>query len=520
MNRHSQGSLMMRAYLMAALGSFYHAAPVLDSFVVLVTSHVSVRRGQTTTLPCWLSPPQSAEGMEVRWYRQSYDTPVMLYKAKKFETASQVASYAGRVSFGLKDAASGGLVAGDVSLELVNATLDDNGDYTCYVSSDKDYQTAVVGLSLTEKGSPPRVSVRNQDSMLNLTCESGGWYPKPILRWWKDKQLLTPERLRYSQDSSGLESVHSSLLVPSFSEVTCSVGLSGQEAMEARVHLDVPPETAKQESGSSSAGWVAFAILLIATLAGLGVLYGKMRGKKGKEGSDQAEENQKLLAEGVIQRTDLTEARTHYVNVTLDQESKNPFLTIRGQMLRDNNLRVFPDGQNVTCVTAIKGSPNFSSGQHYWEVSLAKNTVGMKKSWWLGVTSACVIPQEPGFVPTAANGFFFLSSSSDGFRFSTEPNLLLPADPRPQTVGVHVDYDRGELSLYNVERESLLCRLTTKFEGDLFPLFNPGKGERAPMEILHRKIEEGQSDGMGNSHKEPAEGQSDDMGNTVDSTAQ
>lgn len=123
---------------------------VSDSLVVLVRTPVTVRRSHTTTLPCWLSPTQSAEGLEVRWYHPDrFDSPVMLYREKKFQSASQEASYAGRVSFGLQDAASGGLGAGDVSLKLLNATLEDAGDYTCYVSSDQGYDRASVSLIVT-----------------------------------------------------------------------------------------------------------------------------------------------------------------------------------------------------------------------------------------------------------------------------------------------------------------------------------------------------------------------------------
>lgn len=233
---------------------------------------------------------------------------------------SQNTSYVGRVSFGSKDAESGGLTSGDVSLKLVNVTLEDAGDYTCYVSSDQDHNNAVVSLIVTgeccekrrkhktkewflknclvtftsnhlplqtlflETGSAPLLSaVWREDNMMNMSCESGGWYPEPSLRWSDQKEVLTPGSLKYSKDSSGLLSVHSWLFVPSSSEVSCSVGLSGEEAKEARVRLDDPPQPGKEncfhESTSSAAGWVAFALLLIATLTVLGVLYFKKRGK-------------------------------------------------------------------------------------------------------------------------------------------------------------------------------------------------------------------------------------------------
>lgn len=158
-----------------------------------------------------------------------------------------------------------------------------------------------------EVGNSPLLSTEwKEDNKVNVSCESGGWYPEPTLRWSDQKQVLTPKSLQYSKDSSGLLSVHSWLLVSGSSEASCSVGLLDEEAKEARVRLENPPQPAKQgkendlhvynrciffiffmyrflffylESGSSVAGWVAFALLLIATLVALGVLFFKKRGK-------------------------------------------------------------------------------------------------------------------------------------------------------------------------------------------------------------------------------------------------
>ncbi len=165
-------------------------------------------------------------------------------------------------------------------------------------------------------------------------------------------------------------------------------------------------------------------------------------------------------------------------------------------MLRDANRDDFPDGQEVTCLTAIKGTSGFSSGQHYWEVSLVKPEIGLKRSWWVGVTSAAVISRDSDFTPTTCNGFWFLSSSPDraeSFQFSTEPKFLLPVYSRPQTVGVYLNYDSGEISFYNVNNKSLIGSLTGTFTGEVFPFFNPGKGDKTAMEILQR-TEQGQSD--------------------------
>ncbi|XP_032367490.1 butyrophilin subfamily 2 member A2 isoform X2 [Etheostoma spectabile] len=499
------GALMTYACLVAALGaSLCVAAPVSGGLQVSVPSPVSVQRGHTTTLPCWLNPPQSAEALEVRWYRlDHFDSPILFYRDKRFQESSQTASYSGRVSFGLKDAVSGGLTAGDLTLRLENATIEDAGDYTCYVSSDQGYDGGSVRLVVTEMGTSPLLSAEwEDDHTVNVSCESEGWYPEPSLRWSDQNQVLTPKNLKYSKDSSGLLSVHSWLLVPSSTEVSCTVGVSDKEPKKARVRLENRPPA--PESGSSAAGWGAFALLLVAVVVSLAVLYYKRREKKHKSRNEHTEETDALLPKEVIRPTVnldvdryLSTAKEFNVNVTLDQKPTNQYITIRGCKLRDAppDQCVFPDGDKVTCLTAVKGAPGFSSGQHYWEVSLGKDdaNVGLKMSWWVGVTSAAV-PQESGYSPNTSNGFWFLSSSPDSpetFQFSSEAEVLLPVRSRPQTLGVYLNYDDGELSFYNVNDESLIGTLNATFTGEVFPFFNPGKGDRGVMEIL--QMQKGQS---------------------------
>uniref|UniRef100_A0A8C6P1U7 Ig-like domain-containing protein n=1 Tax=Nothobranchius furzeri TaxID=105023 RepID=A0A8C6P1U7_NOTFU len=192
-----------------------------ENFAVVGETSILVQRNQTATLPCWLRPPQSAENLEVRWYRgsENFDNTVMTHKAK---SGSQSASYVGRVSFGLKDAASGGLKAGDVSLKLVNVTIQDAGVYTCFVSSSEDYGSSTVALKA---------------NMVEVSCESEGWYPQPELLWSHKNKALTSSNVKYDRDSTGLYSVHSWVLVSSSSEISCSVGVANQVTREVRINV-------------------------------------------------------------------------------------------------------------------------------------------------------------------------------------------------------------------------------------------------------------------------------------------
>ncbi|CAL9694778.1 unnamed protein product [Knipowitschia caucasica] len=244
-----------------------------ENFLVSVTSNMSVHTMQTTILPCWLSPPQSAEDMEVNWFHSKFDTPIMLYKDKTINNASRPASYSDRVSFGHKDASSTGLKAGDVSLKLVNVTTADAGEYTCYVSSDKHHDHASLNLFVSQTGVEPLLTaVVNEVDKMNVSCESEGWYPKPLLHWSDGSSALTAKALVHRKTSTGFYSVHSWLIVPSSFALSCSVGLPGEKTVQGRLHMhmEIP---SKQEQ--PVAGWVLFAIAAI-FLAAL-ILFGLLK---------------------------------------------------------------------------------------------------------------------------------------------------------------------------------------------------------------------------------------------------
>ncbi|XP_019951203.2 butyrophilin subfamily 1 member A1-like [Paralichthys olivaceus] len=472
------------APLVLLFSSLSTASSVSKSLVVLVRSPVLEPLGGEITLPCWLNPPQSAEALEVRWYQNDrFDTPIIHYQNKEMVADP---SYVGRASFALKDAASGGLGAGDVSLKLQNVKIEDVGDYICYVSSDHGYDRGSVSLKVTEMGTSPLLSMAwAEENVVNMSCESEGWYPKPRLHWTDHKHNLTPKSLQYSKVSSGLVSVHSWLLVPSSSEVSCLVGLSDElkDSKEARGRLGVLPQADKQVPGSVP-GLVITILVLVALSAVLGGLYIKERvlRKKDKSERSQPEENKKLLQE--VEGTSLEEAKKHYVNIELDK--RNPNIKIKDCIFREN---IDPDGKPVTCLTVIRGTPGFTSGQHYWEVSLEKPGVGIKMSWWVGVTQATDFPLQAEALSSTSNGFWFLSSSpvrAGSLQLNTESKVLLPVSSRLKTVGVYLNYDSGELSFFNVDDESVIVSFITTFHGEVFPFFNPGKGDKGTMEILKR----------------------------------
>ncbi len=111
-----------------------------------IVAHV----GSTVILPCWISPPENAEALEIRWYRQEFNNPVLLYNHGKIQD-TQEESFRNRSSLTLRSDQSGGLKDGDVSLRLEKLRFQDDGLFHCYVSGESSYDSQEVVLKVTGK---------------------------------------------------------------------------------------------------------------------------------------------------------------------------------------------------------------------------------------------------------------------------------------------------------------------------------------------------------------------------------
>lgn len=86
--------------------------------------------------------------------------------------------------------------------------------------------------------------------VVNVSCWSSGWYPQPYLRWSDPKGALTPEIVQHGEESLGLLSVHSWVLVRSSSEISCTVGIQAGEETESRLYLS--KETQRHSDGKAN----------------------------------------------------------------------------------------------------------------------------------------------------------------------------------------------------------------------------------------------------------------------------
>ncbi|MGH0155217.1 UNVERIFIED_CONTAM: hypothetical protein FKN15_035029 [Acipenser sinensis] len=103
---------------------------------------VIAEAGDDVILPCHISPRLSAVDMEVRWFRDRFNTPVHLYLKKKDQPGRQDSDYQGRTAL-----SPSALQTGDISLQLRNLRPSDSGIYTCLADDgrwNEEGQTEVI----------------------------------------------------------------------------------------------------------------------------------------------------------------------------------------------------------------------------------------------------------------------------------------------------------------------------------------------------------------------------------------
>ncbi|CAM4508576.1 unnamed protein product [Leuciscus chuanchicus] len=256
--------------------------------VVVPHDQIVAHVGSTVTLPCWISPPENAEALEIRWYRQDqFSNPVLFYQHGKIQDV-QEESYRNRSSLTLRSDLSGGLKDGDVSLRLEKLRIQDEGSFHCYVSGEKSYDSGEVVLKVTALGSAPVLFPQPlDDGRVNISCKSSGWYPEPNVTWMSDERtVLLPGGVSRSRGADEMFSVHSWTTI-SHSDaqlVSCSISLKTGEFREGRLNIQAII------SSDSSDPWKAlFFTLFICALLGLVglILYIYRHKQTGKKQADQ-----------------------------------------------------------------------------------------------------------------------------------------------------------------------------------------------------------------------------------------
>ncbi|EDL90336.1 rCG50228, isoform CRA_a, partial [Rattus norvegicus] len=176
--------------------------------------------GGNVDLSCQLSPPQQAQHMEIRWFRNRYTEPVHLYRNGKDLHGETISKYVERTEL-LKDA----IGEGKVTLRIFKLTADDDGSYHCVFKVGEFYEEHITEVKVTATSSDIQILMHPPNIKgVMLECHSGGWFPQPHMEWRDSKGKVIPAASKsHSQDENKLFNMTMTLLIEasSYRNVTC-----------------------------------------------------------------------------------------------------------------------------------------------------------------------------------------------------------------------------------------------------------------------------------------------------------
>ncbi|NP_001096132.1 selection and upkeep of intraepithelial T-cells protein 1 precursor [Mus musculus] len=186
--------------------------------------------GGNLELSCQLSPPQQAQHMEIRWFRNLYTEPVHLYRDGKDMFGEIISKYVERTEL-LKD----GIGEGKVTLRIFNVTVDDDGSYHCVFKDGDFYEEHITEVKITAINLQVQIHVHPPNTKgVIVECHSGGWFPRPLMQWRDRRGEVIPAASKsHSQGRDKLFNMKISLLISEsfFQKVICCLQnpLTGQE---------------------------------------------------------------------------------------------------------------------------------------------------------------------------------------------------------------------------------------------------------------------------------------------------
>ncbi|KAL2791427.1 butyrophilin subfamily 1 member A1 precursor [Daubentonia madagascariensis] len=418
--------------------------------------------GEDAELPCHLSVNESAEHLELRWFRTKVSPAVLVHRDGREQEEEQMPEYRGRVTL-VKDDIS----AGRVAVRIHGVRASDDGEYRCLFKEDGSYEMALVHLKVAALGSDPHIHMEVQDSgEIQLECTSVGWYPEPQVQWrtCKGEKFPSTSESR-NPDEKGLFTVASSVIIrdTSMEKVSCYIQnlLLGQEK---EVGISIPAT-----SFPSLTPWiVAVAVILVVLgLVTIGFIFFTWRLYK-----ERSRERKNALStkEKVLEELKWKRSTWHAVDMTLDPDTAHPHLflyeDLKSVRLEDSRQILPEKPERFDSWPCVLGCEAFTSGRHYWEVE-----VGDRTDWAIGVCRENVL--RKGFDPIIPdNGFWALELYGNGYWALTPLRTPLLLSRPLHRVGIFLDYESGNISFYNMTDGSHIYTFSKiSFSGPLHPLF-------------------------------------------------
>ncbi|XP_053511416.1 putative selection and upkeep of intraepithelial T-cells protein 1 homolog [Artibeus jamaicensis] len=238
-----------------------------EQFTVNTPSrHQVVMVGEHAELSCQLFPPQSADHMQVGWYRDHYQ-PVSIYKKEDELSGANIHNYENHTVI-LKEA----LGEGKMTLRIYKVSVFDGGQYHCFFKDGDTTEEATVDLKVAALGLDIQINVQVYDTKeLIVECNSGGWFPQVQMEWRDSKGNVIPASSKiFSEDRDGLLHLKMSVLLQNSTHgpVTCCLlnPVTGQEKRAGILLPDILLKSEYRSTISSINSWVFVYLIIVHAL--------------------------------------------------------------------------------------------------------------------------------------------------------------------------------------------------------------------------------------------------------------
>ncbi|XP_046874263.1 CD276 antigen [Hypomesus transpacificus] len=190
--------------LLASL--LFKAAFSFEFQITVPRGPVIAAQGQQVVLPCSFPVSGSLGSLVVTWQRGQEVVHSFYHGRDQLDRQSR--RYANRSSLMYSD-----MERGDSSLRLELSNMEDEGDYTCSVSTLLGSQRKTLSLKVAALYTEPHSNLKVSPSGLELVLTSQGGRPAPCVQWLDDRgeDITNHTSTVVRQDTDGLFTVSSNL---------------------------------------------------------------------------------------------------------------------------------------------------------------------------------------------------------------------------------------------------------------------------------------------------------------------
>ncbi|GAA6222392.1 putative leucine-rich repeat-containing protein DDB_G0290503 isoform X1 [Lates japonicus] len=187
--------------------------------------------------------------------------------------------------------------------------------------------------------------------------------------------------------------------------------------------------------------------------------------KKNEELSDAVQALQNQI-------NDVEDKTIHTRKMTLDPDTANPRVVLSAgntEMSTREEIQDVPDNPGRFDVAlAALGNTGFSAGRHYWEVSVAG-----KLCYHVGMATESA-PRKGTIRFNPTNGFWTIVLNKQGqYRAIDKVSSVITVTTQPLTLGILLDYKKGEISFYDAgARSHLYTFVGQEFADKIYPFLN------------------------------------------------